>query len=68
IGDSKIQPGANFKVAMNFELGTSKSNVTGFEAGFLLDYYFKKVELMANVENYAVYPTVFLTLFYGSRR
>lgn len=68
IGDSKIQPGVNCKIAMNFELGTSKSNVTGFEAGFLLDYYFKKVELMAISENYAVYPTVFLTLFYGSRK
>ncbi len=68
LGESKIQMGGNFKVAMNFELGTSKSQVTGFEAGFLLDAYFKKVVLMPSAENYAVYPTVFLTLFYGSRK
>ncbi|GHM99623.1 hypothetical protein WSM22_11130 [Cytophagales bacterium WSM2-2] len=82
IGDSKIQMGGNLKIALNFEIGTSKSNVTGFEAGFLLDSYFKKVELMAvqpvtgnppppnvkSAENYAVYPTVFLTFFYGSRK
>jgi len=68
IGNSKIQMGGNFKAALNFELGTSKSQVTGFEAGFLLDAYLKKVELMPNVENYAIYPTVFLTLFYGSRK
>jgi hypothetical protein len=68
IGESKIQMGFNFKVALNFELGSGKNNVTGFEAGFLVDAYFKKVELMAQTENYAIYPTVFLTLFFGSRK
>lgn len=69
IGDSQIQMGANIKAALNFEIGTSKQNVTGFEAGFLMDSYLKKVELMVSpTENYAVYPTVFLTLFYGSRK
>ncbi len=75
LGESKIQMGLNFKAAMNFEVGSSKNNVTGFEAGFLLDAYFKKVELMYSdpsakkpVENYAVYPTVFLTVFFGSRK
>jgi hypothetical protein len=69
LGETKLQMGGNFKVALNFELGTVKSNVTGFEAGFLIDAYFNKVPLMiAPTENYAIYPTVFLTLFYGSRK
>ena len=68
IGQSSIQLGANLKAALNFELGTAKNQVTGFEAGFLLDAYTSKVELMPSAENYAVYPTVFLTLFYGSRK
>jgi hypothetical protein len=68
LGDSQIQPGINFKIAMNFELGPGKSSVQGFEGGFLLDSYFKKVPLMAQAENYAIYPTVYLTLFFGSRR
>lgn len=69
LGETKIQMGGNFKVALNFELGTLKSNVTGFEAGFLLDAYFNKIPLMAPpTENLAAYPTVFLTLFYGSRK
>ncbi|MBS1680595.1 MAG: hypothetical protein JST48_02690 [Bacteroidetes bacterium] len=73
IGNSNIQLGGNFKVALNFELGASKNQVSGFEAGFLLDAYFKKVNLMYSdpstpVENYSLYPTVFITLFYGSRR
>ncbi len=75
LGETKIQMGGNFKAALNFELGTLKSNVTGFEAGFLLDAYFSKVPLMASppppqppTENLAIYPTVFITLFYGSRK
>lgn len=68
IGDSRIVPGANVKAAINFELGTVKSQVTGFEAGFLVEGYTKEVELMAGSRNYSVFPTVFLTLFYGTRK
>ena len=68
IGDSKIVPGVNLKAAINFELGTIKTQVTGFEAGFLIDGYSKKIEMMPSTKNYSIYPTVFLTLFYGSRK
>lgn len=68
IDESKIVPGANLKAAINFELGTTKSQVTGFEAGFLLDAYTKKIELMPTAKNYSVFPTLFITLFYGSRK
>lgn len=68
LGDSKITPGANLKAALNFELGTIKSQVTGFEAGFLIDAYAKTVEMVPSAKNYSVYPTLFITLFYGSRK
>jgi hypothetical protein len=68
LNESNIQIGGNIKVAMNFELGTVKSQVTGFEAGFLLDAYFNKIELMPSATNHSVFPTVFFTLFYGSRK
>jgi len=65
---SKIVIGANLKAAVNFELGTMKSQVTGFEAGFLLDAYTQKIILMPSTSNRALFPTVFFTLFYGSRK
>ncbi len=68
IGDSKLKLGLNLKAAINFELGTVKSQVTGFEAGFLLDAYASKVELMPNAKKYSVFPTFFIALFYGSRK
>jgi len=68
LGQSNLTVGANLKAALNFELGTLKSQVTGFEAGFLLDAYTKEVEIMPSSKNYAIYPTLFITLFYGSRK
>lgn len=68
IGDSKLQLGANIKAGLNFELGFLKSQVTGFEVGILVDSYFNKIILMPTAENKSVFPTVFFTLFYGSRK
>ena len=68
VSQSKVAIGANFKAAVNFELGTMKSQVTGFEAGFLIDAYTQKIILMPSASNRAIFPTVFFTLFYGSRK
>jgi hypothetical protein len=68
ITDSKIKPGGNLKAALNFELGTIKSQVTGFEVGFLVDAYTSKIVLVPAAKNYAVYPTLFISIFYGSRK
>jgi hypothetical protein len=68
IGQSKFQLGGNLKAALNFEFGFTKSQVTGFEVGVLVDGYFNEVVLMPTADNYSVFPTVFFTLFYGSRK
>lgn len=68
LGESKIVPGLNFKAALNFELGIFKSQVTGFEAGILVDSYARKIDMMAKAKNQAVFPTLFLTVFFGNRK
>ncbi|NOT75603.1 MAG: hypothetical protein HOP08_11785 [Cyclobacteriaceae bacterium] len=68
LGESDIQLGVNVKAGVNFELGTTKSSVTGFEVGFLLDTYFKTIVLMPTTTNSNLFPTVYFSLFYGSRR
>jgi hypothetical protein len=68
LGSSKIQLGGNIKAGINFELGVVKSQVTGFEVGILVDAYFKEVVLMPTATNRAIFPTVYFTLFYGSRK
>lgn len=68
LGESNLQVGLNVKASLNFELGFLKSQVTGFEIGFLMDSYFNEIPLMPAAENKAVFPTVFFTLFYGNRK
>lgn len=68
LGESKLQLGGNIKAGFNFELGTVKSQVTGFEVGFLLDTYFNEVVLMPTAKNSNIFPTLYFTLFYGSRK
>lgn len=68
LGESTLKFGGNIKAALNFELGIAKSQVTGFEVGFLMDAYTSEVVLVPTAKNYAVYPTLFITLFYGSRK
>lgn len=68
LGDSNVVLGGNVKAAFNFELGIFKSQVTGFEAGVLVDAYTRKIDIMADAKNYAVYPTLFFSVFFGNRK
>ncbi len=65
---SKVVIGLNLRAAISFEFGTFKSNVSGFEIGTLIDAYSRKIEMIPEADNYAVWPTVYITLFYGSRK
>lgn len=68
ISKAKIKLGGSFKTSMSFEFGTFKNNVTGFEAGFMMDAFASKVEIMATSDNRSVYTSAFLTFFYGTRK
>ncbi|MEQ8926482.1 MAG: hypothetical protein RLO81_11750 [Fulvivirga sp.] len=68
IQESNLRIGANLKAGLSFEMGTLKSSVTGVEIGALLDAYTQKIDLMAGVENRAIFPTAYITIFYGTRR
>ncbi|MFN3841040.1 MAG: hypothetical protein ACK4RF_10080 [Cyclobacteriaceae bacterium] len=68
LGESDVVFGGNLKAALNFEMGDIKSSVTGFEAGFLLDAYTRPIEFIPTAKKYSVFPTLFLAIFYGSRK
>jgi hypothetical protein len=68
IGRSKLNIGANIKTSLIFEFGTFKNNVTGFEAGFLVEGFPNEVVLIPRAENRSLFTSAFITLFYGSRR
>lgn len=66
--ESDITIGLNLKSSMSFEFGAFKSNVSGVEMGFLLDAYVNKIEIIPAAENNAIFPTAFITFYYGTRR
>lgn len=68
LGESSVVPGINFKAALNFELGLFKSQVTGFEAGVLVDVYARQIDMVVKAKNYSTYPTLFLAFFFGNRK
>ena len=65
---SNVVLGLNMKAGLSFEFGTFKSSVSGFEVGFLMDAYTRKIRMIPEAKNYALWPTVYITLFYGSRK
>lgn len=65
---SNFQLGGSLKLATSFEFGTFSTNVTGFEAGIMLDYYRKEVVIIPFSENRNLYSSIYLTFFFGVRK
>lgn len=66
--DPSIVFGSHAKVGLSFERGVFKKNVTGFEAGFLVDGYTKEIKIIDGTYSLKFLPTSFITVFWGSRR
>ena len=67
VGQSSIVPGLNARAGLAFEFGTFKSNVVGLEVGFEVDAFTRKIIIMPTTENYSIFPSAYVTLFYGAR-
>jgi hypothetical protein len=68
MSNSEIAFGGNAKVAVNFEFGVFKSNVTGLELGYQLEGFTKEIPLMPTTENRQIFQSVYFTFFYGFRK
>jgi hypothetical protein len=68
VGQSSIVPGLNLKAGAAFEFGAFKANVVGLEVGFQCDIFTRQIMIMPTTENYSIFPSAYVTLFYGSRR
>ena len=66
--ETDIKIGAHIKAALSFEYGRYQENITGIEVGFLVEAYPKKIIMIPQAENYNTFTSVYLTLYYGSRK
>jgi hypothetical protein len=68
IGESTIAIGGTVRAGLQFEFGSFKSNVTGFELGVTADFMSKPVIIMPLAENNANFISAYIVLFYGARK
>ncbi|HXA02659.1 MAG TPA: hypothetical protein VNW99_11765 [Cytophagaceae bacterium] len=64
---TKIRPGINIKGGLAFELGKYGGGITGIEVGGLLELFSKKLIIIPEASNRAVFSSVYLNLYFGTR-
>lgn len=68
IGETDVNLGAHLKTAISFEYGRYRENITGIETGFVFEAFPKKLIMLPQAQNYSVFTSVYLTLYYGRRK
>ena len=63
----KFKPGVFLKVGVQIEYSMKNTGVTGIEAGFALDSYLEPIEIMAYIDNYQIFPMLYLNFFFGMK-
>lgn len=67
-GQTNFNLGVHAKAGLSFEYGRYREDVTGVEVGFLLEAYPKKMILVPQASNRALFSSVYLILYYGRRK
>ena len=68
LGQSNLAYGLNLKVSVSFEFGAFKNSVAGVETGGMLDAYNREIVLVPTQDNRSVFPSAFITLYWGRRK
>ena len=68
LGETNVNIGAHLKTAISFEYGRYRENITGIETGFVFEAFPKKLIMLPQAQNYSVFTSVYLTLYYGRRK
>ncbi len=67
-GELKFHPGLYTKGGLRFDFGRYNERVQAIELGMSLDYYFKKVPVMAYVKSRSLYFQGHVAFVFGSRK
>ncbi len=65
---SKFVPGLHFKTSMTFETNSTKNRVFGIQAGFIVEAFTRKINILPEAENKNVYSAAFIAVYFGKRR
>lgn len=65
---TQIGVGLHAKLGLGFEIGGFRSSATGFEVGALVEAFAKKVVIVPLAENRSVFTSVYLNVFFKSKK
>jgi hypothetical protein len=65
---AKLNMGSCFKTGLSFEIGAFRSSVTGIEVGVMVDAFPNKIILMPKTENTNLFQSIYLSIYFGSRK
>jgi hypothetical protein len=68
INETDVNIGGHLKTAISFEYGRYRENITGVETGFVFEAFPKKLIMLPQAQNYSMFTSVYLTLYYGRRK
>lgn len=66
-GEIRMQPGLSFRASALIDLARKESYISGAELAINLDYFFRDVPIMAELENQQIFLSVSLGLVVGNR-
>jgi len=68
LGEMNLKPGVHLKAGLSFEYGRYRESIAGIEVGFLVETFASKPILIPNASNNQTFTSVYLNLYYGSRK
>jgi hypothetical protein len=68
MGEIDLSLGLNARVGLNFELSGFRNSVTGFEVGFVAEAFPRQVVIIPEADNRSFFTSLYLTLFFGTKR
>ena len=66
--EMRLYPGIFGKFGFHFDYGSDRETLRSIEAGIMLDAYFQQIPILAFSENRAIYPNLYLAIFFGARK
>ncbi|WP_234986306.1 MULTISPECIES: hypothetical protein [Pontibacter] len=68
LGETNINLGVHAKAGLSFEYGRYRESITGVEVGFMVEKFFKDMVMIPQTENYSLFTSVYLNIYYGRRK
>tara|TARA_A100000171_G_scaffold12309_1_gene10176 strand:+ start:637 stop:1365 length:729 start_codon:yes stop_codon:yes gene_type:complete len=66
--ESNIVPGLHLKTSMTFETNSTKNRVFGIQAGFVIEAFTRKIDILPEAEGKSIYSAAFIAVYFGKRR